>query len=70
MKFQGKLIIQRPENIQKPTNTRRRMPSSEGMVSRKTSNEEIVDPIEHALTDLKICVSEFCDVCLQELHGL
>ena len=46
--------------------------SSDGRISRKISYEDgsMVDPIDMALNDLRLSVSEFCDICLQELHGL
>ena len=54
---------------------RQRIPSSassDGRISRKISYEDgsMVDPIDMALNDLRLSVSEFCDICLQELHGL
>ena len=54
---------------------RQRMPSaasSDGRLSRKISydNGSTIDPINVALNDLRLSVSEFCDICLQELQGL
>ena len=45
----------------------------DGTISRKISMEDdpsFFDPITDALDELKLCVSEFCEVCLQELHAL
>ena len=54
---------------------RQRIPSSassDGRISRKISYEDgsMVCPIDLALNDVRLRVSEFCDICLQELHGL
>ena len=59
-KISGRQIMQSVEN-------------EDGTISRKISMEDdpiFFDPITDALDDLKLCVSEFCEVCLQELHAL
>jgi len=54
---------------------RQRIPSAaslDGRLSKKISyeDESTIDPINVALNDLRLSVSEFCDICLQELQGL
>ena len=59
-KILGRQIMQSVEN-------------EDGTISRKISMEDdpiFFDPITDALDELKLCVSEFCEVCLQELHAL
>ena len=63
------------ETMEEQKPVRQRIPSSassDGRISRKISYEDetMADPIEVALNDLRLSVSEFCDICLQELHGL
>ena len=59
-KISGRQIMQSVEN-------------EDGTISRKISMDDdpiFFDPITDALDELKLCVSEFCEVCLQELHEL
>ena len=66
---------QNPPLIKELAPIRQRKPSSassDGRISRKISYEDgsTGDPIDIALNELRLSVTEFCDICLQELHGL